>query len=128
MLVLSLSEANKTMKKWSCKQGIFYPVGTKDFKMVFILLIDVVIFHLRLIPISSWVLALIDYFQSFFSRAWINFTNTFMSFVNRFLVKKGTKDRVGALVGVKAPLLLILNLFVGPWPVGSSYSSGILAK
>ena len=55
--------------------------------------------------------------------------NTFINFVNRFLLEKRTRSGIRALEGVEALLLPVLDLPVGPWvPMSSSCSLVRLAK
>lgn len=54
VFILSLSEANKTIKEWDCKQGTIYSNGTRGFETVFTLLIEVITFYVKLTIIGFW--------------------------------------------------------------------------
>lgn len=57
-------------------------------------------------------------------QAWIDFIKAFKNFVKKALVGRRTKSRVKAFrrieTLIKASLLLVLDLFAGPWATASS--------
>ena len=60
--------------------------------------------------------------------AYVDFTNTFINFVKKFLAGRGIRSKVGPLRRIRALLLLALDLFAGPWLVNSSSFLSTLTK
>ena len=121
-LMLSPTNANRATEEWGYKQGIICSSGAWYFEIIFTLLIEVVIFYIKLTPINLWGPAFNWCFcGSVF--ACVVSMNTIMNFVNRFLAGRGIKDGVGVSKKIGA-LSLPASDFA---PASSSYFPEILA-
>ena len=88
---------------------MIYLSGSRNFGIVITLLTELIIFYVKLIPIDFGVLALKKRLQGLF-QALVDFQNTFMNFIKKFLIKKKLSVRLRVLKEVKTLLLLVSDL------------------